>query len=193
MNAHDDQHKRFPESLAFTLKNPIRKFLQRPEKLISKLSLRPSDVVMDFGCGPGFFTVPFAKVVAKTIAVDVCSRMLEKAASNAKKCGVTVELLKSDGTEIRLADESVDLVFLSHVFHEVENKSRVLNEFLRIMKPSGRLVIVERTRGNRLLGGKLGPPIIDQMEVIREMERAGFRFAQTIAYGKDSIIVGQKP
>ena len=149
-------------------------------------------MVIDFGCGSGFFTVPLAKVAAKTIAVDVSPRMLEKAASNAKKCGVTVELLRSDGTEIRLADESVDLVFMHHVFHEVESKSRVLSEFLRIMKSTGRLVIVERTRGNRLLGGKLGPPIIDQMEVVQDMERAGFRFVQTIAYGKDSVIIGQK-
>lgn len=119
--------------------------------------------------------------------------MLEKTASNARKNGVTVELVRSDGTDIKLADESVDVVFLHHVFHEIEYKPRVLREFLRIIKPSGRLTIIERTRGGRLFGGKLGPPIIDQTEVTQEIQQAGFTLAQTIKDGNDSIIVGQKP
>jgi len=150
-------------------------------------------VIVDFGCGPGFFTIPLARVAAKTIAVDVSSRMLEKAASHAKKSGVTVEFLRSDGTEVKLEDESVDVILLAHVFHEIDHKPRVLSEFRRIMRPSGRLMIVERTRGSRLLSGRLGPPVIDQTEVVREIEQVGFTLAQTIAYGSHSIMVGRKP
>lgn len=193
-NIHNHRpHRRFPERLAFTLNNRIRKFIEPPDRLISKLDLRSSDVVMDFGCGPGFYTIPLAQIVSRTIAVDVSPRMLEKTASNARKNDVTVELLRSDGTDIKLADESVDIVFLHHVFHEIEDKPRVLREFLRIIKPSGRLTIIERTRGSRLFGGKLGPPIIDQTEVTQEIQQAGFTLAQTIRDGNDSIIVGQKP
>mgnify|MGYP001131726732 CR=1 FL=1 len=193
MDSKNYAHKRFPERLAFTLNNRIRRFLQPPDKLISKLNVRPGDVVVDFGCGPGFFTVLLAKVAAKTIAVDVSPRMLERAASYAKKSGVTIQFLASSGTQIKLEDNSVDMVFLNHVFHEIEERPIVLGEFLRITRPSGRLVIVERTRGSRLLGGKLGPPIIDQTVVTREIERAGFAFAKTIPHGNDSIIIGQKP
>jgi len=193
MDSQNHAHKRFPERLAFTLNNSIRGFLQPPDQLVSKLNIRPSDVVVDFGCGPGFFTVPLAKIAAKTIAVDVSPRMLESAASYAKKSGVTVHFLTSSGTEIKLEDHSVDMVFLNHVFHEIEEKPIVLREFLRIMRPSGRLVIVERTRGSRLFAGKLGPPMIDQTEVTQEIERAGFAFAKTIRHGNDSIIIGQRP
>jgi len=175
------------------LNNRIRRFLQPPDELISKLNVRPSDVVVDFGCGPGFFTIPLAKIAAKTIAVDVSPRMLERAASYAKKNGVTAQFLTSSGTEIKVEDHSVEMVFLNHVFHEIEERATVLGEFLRIMRPSGRLAIVERTRGSRLFGGKLGPPIIDQTKVTREIERAGFAFAETIPHGSDSIIIGQKP
>jgi len=146
---------------------------------------------VDFGCGTGFYTIPIAKVVARTIAVDISPRMLERTDSNARKSGVTVELLRSDGVEIKLGGESVDLIFLNHVFHEVVDKQRVLNEFLRILKPSGRLAIVEKTRGG-LFSGKLGPPIIDQREVIQDLERAGFSLAETISCGNDSTIVGKK-
>ena len=193
MDAQDHHsHKRFPEKLAFILNNRIRRFLEPPDKLILKLDLRATDVVVDFGCGPGFYTIPIAKIVARTIAVDISPRMLEKMDSNARKNGVTVELLVTDGAEIKLEDQSVDLIFLSHVFHEVVDKRKVLSEFLRILKRSGRLSIVERTRDG-LLSGRGGPPIVDQMKVVQDMERAGFSIIQTIAYANDSIIVGKKP
>lgn len=192
MNPQDHQHKHVPEIFAFTLDNPIRRMLQPPEQLISKLGIRPSDVVVDFGCGPGFFTVPLARAAARIVAVDVSPEMLEKAASYARRNGVTVEFLRSDGIKIKLENQSVDVVFLNHVFHEIDDGQKALSEFLRTMKPSGRVIIVERSRGSRLLGGKLGPPIIDPAEVVREIERAGFIHTQTIAHGNDSIIVGQK-
>jgi len=185
-------HTRFPQRLAFTLNNRIRRFISPPERLISKLNIGPKDVVVDFGCGPGFFTVPLAEVAGKTIAVDASSQMLKRAASYAKSSGVMVEFMKSDGTEIRLGDESVDLILLNHVFHEVENRPIVLSEFMRIMRPAGRLVVVERTHGRSMFSGKLGPPIIDELEVTQEMERAGFAYVETIPHGKDSIIISQK-
>jgi ubiquinone/menaquinone biosynthesis C-methylase UbiE len=185
-------HKRFPESMAFTLNSRIRRSLEPPGRLISKLDLKPSDVVMDYGCGPGFFTVPLAKVVSRTIAVDVSPRMLDMVASNARKSGVTIELLRTDGTEIKLGNGTADLIFLNHVFHEIADRSRVLSEFLRIMKRSGTLAIVERTRGG-LFSWAPGPPIIDLAEVVQELERAGFLLAQTIPHGNDSIVIGKKP
>ena len=185
-------HKRFPHRLAFILNNPVRKSLHPPQKLISRLDVGPNDVVVDFGCGPGFFTVPLAKVAGKAIGVDVSSRMLERAASYAKRNGVMVELMQSNGTEIKLPDVGVDLILLAHVFHDVEHKPRVLSEFLRILKPSGRLVVVEKTRGGGILTGKLGPPIIDEAEVIQEMTTAGFTRIRIIPHEKDTMIIGQK-
>ena len=185
-------HKRFPEKLAFTLDNRIRRFLEPPEELISKLDLRKNDVIIDFGCGPGFYTIPIARTVTRTIAVDVSARMLERTGSNAKKNGVIVELLRSDGTDLELADQSVDLIFLNHVFHEITNRSKVLGEFLRILKRNGRLVVVERTRGG-LLAGKFGPPIIDATEVSRDIQHAGFTRIQTILHGSNSVLISQKP
>ena len=193
MSAHNHQtHKRFPERLAFILNNRARKYLEPPDRLISKLNLRPNDVVMDFGCGPGFYTIPLAKRVAKTVAVDVSPHMLEKTLSDAKKNGVIVEPLESDGTELKLSDESVDLIFLNYVFHEITERPRVLSEFLRILKRSGRLAIVERTRGGILMR-KVGPPVMDRMELAGELGRAGFSLAETIAYHNTSMIIARKP
>jgi len=187
---HDS--RKIPERLAFTLDNPVRRFLDPPERLIGKLGINPDDAVIDFGCGPGYFLIPLAKVARRAIGVDVSSRMLEKASRKAKKKGVSVELLQSDGTGIRLEDGSVDLIFLNHVFHEVDDKPRVLGEFHRILKPLGRLAIVERTREPGRLMGNMGPPVVDEKRLIGEIQQAGFRFAQTIAHRNTSIVISQK-
>lgn len=192
MTRTHEAHRRFPDGLAFMLNNPLRRFLSPPGRLVSKLKVGPKDVVLDFGCGPGFFTVALAKISAKTIGVDISPRMLERAAGHARKNGVAVELMQSDGRKIELNDESVDLVLAVHVLHEVEDRPKVLGEFFRILRLGGRLAIVERTRSNGILSGKLGPPIISEDDVIRETTRTGFTFAGTIAHGKDSIINAQK-
>jgi ubiquinone/menaquinone biosynthesis C-methylase UbiE len=174
------------------LDNPIRRFRYPPERLISKLGVGSNDVVIDFGCGPGFFLIPLAKVAGKAIGVDVSPGMLERAARKAKKKHRTVKLLQSDGTDIRLADESVDMILLNHVFHEVENKSKVLGEFRRILRPSGTLAIVERTHDTSSFWRITGPPVIDEKEFAGEIEKGGFILTRTIAYGDSSIMMSQK-
>ncbi|MGA3407062.1 MAG: hypothetical protein ABSD49_15135, partial [Candidatus Bathyarchaeia archaeon] len=60
-------HKRFPERLSFLLYNPIRRRLNPPTRLISRLGVGDKDTVIDFGCGPGFYTIPLARIAARTI------------------------------------------------------------------------------------------------------------------------------
>ena len=185
-------HKRFSDKLAFFLNNPIRRKFSPPERLIEKLGIKPDAVVLDFGCGPGFFLVPAAKTAGKAIGADVSARMLERAGNYAKKRGVSVELIDSDGRSVKLPDESVDLIFLVHVFHEIDDKPLVLKEFLRILKPSGRLAIVERSKDSWMSRRKLGPPVIDVSKVASEIGQAGFASDKPLQFGTDSIVFGRK-
>ena len=182
-------HKPFSDKLAFVLNNPIRRWFFPPERLITKLEIRPNDVVVDFGCGPGFYLTSIARVAGKAIGVDVSTRMLYQAANQAKKSTVKVELIQSNGTDIKLPDNCVDLIVLVHVFHEVEDKPTVLREFRRILKSGGRLAIVEKTRPDHLLPKAFSPPIMDQKEVVQNVQEADFRFRQAIPDGKDSILI----
>jgi len=184
-------HHRFPEKWAFLLNSPIRRWLDPPEKLISKLEIGPRDTVMDFGCGPGFMAVPLAKVVGRVIAVDVSPLMLERAEQYARKQRVSIALIQSDGSKIDIDTESVDLILLNHVFHEVEKRRATLGEFSRVLKTSGRIAIVERTRSGRFSVG-FGPPIIDAREVMDELTDSGFKSVGVISHGRDSIIIGEK-
>ena len=184
-------HRRFPERLAFLLNNRLRRWLSPPERLISKLEIAPNDVVVDFGCGPGFYTIPIAKVAGRAIGVDVSKDMLRRTTEYAKTNGVSVQTIESDGTKIDIPTTTVDLCLLVHVYHEVENKPQLLAEFIRILKPSGKLAIVEKTRES-LFAEKLGPPTIEIDALKPEIERVGFVALEAMAYGKDSILFARK-
>jgi SAM-dependent methyltransferase len=67
------------------LDNPIRRLVQPPSELIDKLGVTQSDVTLDFGCGPGFFTTELAKRTKKVFSVDISSEMLQKAKNKAAK------------------------------------------------------------------------------------------------------------
>jgi len=192
MTEGEHAHKRFSDKLAFFLNNPIRRKFSPPERLIEKLGVQPNTVVLDFGCGPGFFLVPAARAAGKAIGVDVSARMLERAAKYAKSSNVPVELIESDGKSIKLPDNSVDLIFLVHVFHEIDDKLLVLKEFLRILKPSGRLAIIERSKDSWMSQRKLGPPVVDVSKVAAQIVQGGFTSNETLQFGTDSIILGRK-
>ncbi len=75
----------YSASGAFFLDNPIRRLIQPPSELIEKLAITPNDVVVDFGCGPGYYTIELAKKAKSVVAVDLSSEMLNKAQNKAEK------------------------------------------------------------------------------------------------------------
>ena len=100
--------------------------------------------MVDFGCGPGYFTIDLAKKAQKVVGVDISPEMLKKAQRKAKKSKVkNIEFLQSDGKSLQLESSSVDIILLVTVYHEVGDNEVVLKEFGRVLKPSGKLVVVE--------------------------------------------------
>ena len=99
---------------------------------------------MDFGCGPGFYTIELAKKAKMVVAVDLSPEMLKKAQNKAAKARVkNIQFLQSEGKNLQLDDGSVDTILLVTVYHEVGESEAVLKEFGRILKPGGKLAIVE--------------------------------------------------
>jgi ubiquinone/menaquinone biosynthesis C-methylase UbiE len=169
----------YSASGAIFLDNPIRRWLQPPSELAEKLGISPSDVVMDFGCGPGFYTVELAKKAQKVMAVDLSPEMLKKAQNKAVKAGVkNIEFLQSNGKNIKVEDGSVDLILLVTVLHEVGESQTVLAEFHRILKPTGKLVIVEVVKK----GIFPGAPVQNPDAVKAEVEAGNFELQQMQPY-----------
>jgi len=161
----------FPAWLSFHLNNELRRRSHPPEKVIDVLGVKATDAVLDFGCGPGFYTISFAKIAREVVAVDIQSKMLGKVSKYAEKNGVKVKALQSNGQSIPLPDRYFDLIFLSGVYHELAEKGQVLTELKRLLKPGGRIVIRERTKNGHI---SLGPPAVDTKEVSEELRAVGF-------------------
>jgi len=183
-------HKRFPDRLCFLLNNPVRRHLNPPDRLIFKLGINNEHTIVDFGCGPGFYTIPLARVARRTIGIDVSSKMLKRTSEYAQREAVTVQLIESDGTAINLEDNSVDLILTVHVYHEITDREKVLGEFSRILKPDGRLAVVERTRGG-VLSSRFGAPIMQLEKIANELTTLGFVCHETIKNGDDSALIAK--
>ena len=169
----------YSASGAFFLDNPIRRLIQPPSELIEKLVINPNDVVVDFGCGPGYYTIELAKKAKGVVAVDLSAEMLKKAQNKAEKAGVkNIQFLQSEGTNIQIEDSSIDLVLLVTVYHEVGKSEAVLKEFGRILRPEGKLIIVEVIKKGIFPGAPVQNP--DALKV--EIEANNFKLKQMLPY-----------
>jgi ubiquinone/menaquinone biosynthesis C-methylase UbiE len=123
----------------------------RAIELLKRIGIRRGQVVLDFGCGYGIYTIPVAKIVGergKVYALDKDKEALDTLMQKAGSAGlINIERMETSGElEIELADETVDVVLLFDVFHsfyfpEAGDRRRLLGEIFRIMKPSAFLSI----------------------------------------------------
>jgi ubiquinone/menaquinone biosynthesis C-methylase UbiE len=176
----------YSASGAWLLDNPIRRWLQPPSELIEKLAIKPNDTVMDFGCGPGFYTTELAKRAKKVTAVDLSPQMLQKAKNKAAKAGAkNIQFLQSNGTNIQVEDSSINIIFLVTVFHEISDTQTVLKEFHRILKPDGKLAIVEVIKKGVFPSAPLQNP-----EALKsEIETGNFKLEQTLPYKTYGVLL----
>ncbi len=99
--------------------------------------------VLDVGCGPGFFATELAKEGACVTAVDMSQGMLEQTERRAKAKGVTIELALTDAQALPFADATFDLVCCRDLVWNLPDPKRAYQEWLRVLKPAGKLVIFD--------------------------------------------------
>jgi ubiquinone/menaquinone biosynthesis C-methylase UbiE len=148
-------------------------------EIVAALNLVPGMAVADIGAGTGFFTRLFAEKVGSTgkvYAIDIAPQFLEHIAADAKKRRqdqVVTILGSQDSTN--LPRDSVDLVFMSDVYHHLENPEKTLASIHQALRPGGRLVVIEFDR----VEGKSSAFVLKHVRASqavfrKEIEDAGF-------------------
>ncbi len=130
-------------------KKEFGKFID-PDSIIAQLEIQDGNVVADFGCGPGFFSVPFAKAVGdegRVYALDVLPQALESVKSKMRNFAVPNIILMRANVEkengSKLPSDLVDWVILKDVLFQNQKKEIIIAEAKRILKPEGRIIVVE--------------------------------------------------
>jgi ubiquinone/menaquinone biosynthesis C-methylase UbiE len=145
-------------------------------------SLVEGPEVLEVGVGTGK-NMSFYPGDAQVTAIDLTPGMLEKARARARELGLHVDLRLGDVQELEFADETFDTVVSTCVFCSVPDPILGLHEVLRVLKPDGRLLMIEHVRsGNPLLGNVmdlLNPVVVRAMgpninrRTVENVDRAG--------------------
>ena len=106
------------------------------------------DVVADVGCG---FGRSLGKLHARfapqrLIGMDIDPEMLSASAADMAAQGIAAEFICCSSSNIKLPDNSVDLLFCHQTFHHLIDQDRAIAEFYRVLKPGGVLLFAESTR-----------------------------------------------
>lgn len=140
----------------------------RPAQVLREAGLTEGGVFADVGCGPGFFTLPAAAIVGpsgRVYAIDTQPEMLNALKSHALPANVT--LVRSGEASIPVEDRAADLALAAYVLHEASDTVAFLTEILRLLRPGGRLVVIDWKKQEE----EHGPP---KAERITEEEAAAF-------------------
>lgn len=115
--------------------------------------VREGQYFLDFGCGTGDFAIPAARIVGrhgKVFAVDCNPRQLEMVAKKARRSGYgNIEIIEGD-RQSALPSESIDVVWMCDVIHEIREKRSVIEEAHRLLKKNGTLAIYDSLKGKIL-------------------------------------------
>ncbi len=139
MHQHPSQ---FPASESHRLVNEERRKRQPVETILQRIGPRDGEVIADLGAGIGYLSIPLADAGAKVIALDFQQEMLDgiRQRDNGQE---RIRLVRATLPEIPLPDASLDRVVLMNVFHEVEDKGRLAKEITRVLRPKGRITLVD--------------------------------------------------
>lgn len=128
------------------LDNKFRKLFQNPQKILRPY-IKEGMVVLDLGCGPGFFSIEIAKLLNQSgtvICADLQDGMLDSVRQKIK--GSDNENLfllhKCNGDAINVS-LSVDFVLAFYMIHEVPDQVRLFEELKSILTSQGQILIIE--------------------------------------------------
>ncbi|MEX2369124.1 MAG: methyltransferase domain-containing protein [Candidatus Paceibacterota bacterium] len=151
-----------------------------PQDTLRELGLHPGMEVADLGAGGGHYTLAAARIVGESghvCAVEIQKDLVTKLKNEAEQAGfscvdvVWSDLGKAEGSTLK--GESIDIVILSNVLFQAQDKAALLAEGYRILRPSGKLLLIDWSDSH----GGLGPRpdhVVKRDVALKLAESTGF-------------------
>jgi len=130
---------------AMSLYFALRHRLDDVTKPLKHTGIKEGDVILDFGCGPGHYTIAAARMVGqsgKVYALDVHPLAVQSVEKKAQKESLTnIKTILSD-RDTGLPDQSIDVTLVYDTIHMVNDKQALTEELHRVLKPDGLLSVL---------------------------------------------------
>jgi ubiquinone/menaquinone biosynthesis C-methylase UbiE len=130
-----------------TLEQASRVDNLKVDEIVTRVALKPGQVVADLGAGTGLFSVPLAKAVGpsgRVYAVEIDKGFFPQITEKASQQHLTnVSTVLGEFTDPRLPARDVDLAFMHDVLHHVQDRATYIKNAARYLKSSGRFVVVD--------------------------------------------------
>lgn len=171
-----------------------------PSIASDSLDILPGMRIADFGCGSGHWAVALARAVGpagKIFAIDIQEPALEATRSQARHAHIqNIETIRKDleaPGATALKDATVDAVMISNMLFQAAKKQSVAAEAARILKPRGRVFLIEWDKDTSLVG----PPAsqrVSRQDAERLFGAEGLRFEKEFNAGSHHYgLIFRKP
>jgi ubiquinone/menaquinone biosynthesis C-methylase UbiE len=168
---------------AVWLDRPEREREEAPREAIKALAIKRGASIADVGAGSGYYTVLLARAVGergRVYATDIQPEMLELTRRKvAREQLSNVEVILGSEDDPRLPAGAIDLILMVDVYHELARPQAMLRALKRVLRPGGRLVLIEFRKESRDV------PIREEhkmsvTEARTELEAEGYKFDKVI-------------
>jgi len=157
-----------------------------PIQVLNKLNLKDDMIVADFGCGAGGWVIPLAKKLEQGIiyAIDLQEEVLSalEGKLRAEKIQNVRKILSNieDKEDLKLSPLSCNLVLMTNLLFQVEDKKQVFRQADRILKQNGRILVVDWNKDAILSPGQES---ISQDEVKKTAKEFNFELKKEFPAG----------
>lgn len=167
--------KKFNPAKRKKLNNPSRLQWFPPQQIKALLEMNEKGVYLDIGAGTGYITREVAATVpgATVHALDVEPLMIEEMEGSNRNTSIQPQLMERD--VLSFARTCLDAVWSITVFHELGNPLPLLHEIRRVLRPGGRLLIIDWKK--KMEACEQGPPLEHRVlveDVIAVLQEVGF-------------------
>lgn len=127
--------------------------------IVSRAAPSEDEVCADLGCGIGYVTIPLASRVRLVMALDSQAEMLSELMERADRVRDRILPTLAELPMLPVGDECLDRVVLVNVLHEVGDRAMLASEIARVLRPGGRLTVVDFQKRET----SWGPPVSERI------------------------------
>jgi len=140
----DTVRKQFAKTVEAFSKYAVRDSGDTLAEQVEFTKPQPADLALDVACGPGRYALALAPRVRFARGIDLTPEMLRQAREFQRERGIANTFFDcGDADQLPYPDRSFDLVTCQYAFHHMQKPAAALAQMLRVLKPAGRIVVID--------------------------------------------------